>query len=183
MGEFWAHFPWDDTASIRLAASAAHVRGQSIVACEAFTATEEQSRFLDYPYALKTTGDLAFSLGLNQMLFHRFAHQPHPTAVPGMTMGPWGFNYDRNNPWFGKSSGWLDYLARCQFLLQQGEFVADVLYFVGEGSPQMSKRLTPELPPGHTFDAVDAEILLGKLRVRDGRIELPGGMSYRLLAL
>ncbi len=183
MGEFWAHFPWDDTPSVRLAASAAHVHGRPIVAGESFTATEEQSRFLDYPYALKTTGDLAFSLGLNQMFFHRFAHQPHPTAAPGMTMGPWGFNFDRNNPWFEKSSPWLEYLARCQFLLQQGTFVADVLYFTGEGSPQMSKRLTPELPPGYNFDAVDAEVLLGKVRVDNGRIVLPGGASYRLLLL
>ncbi|HEY9510456.1 MAG TPA: glycosyl hydrolase, partial [Verrucomicrobiae bacterium] len=183
MGEFWAHFPWDDMLSIRLAASAAHVNNRTIVGGEAFTSTEEQSRFLDYPFALKTTGDLAFSLGLNQMYFHRFAHQPHPDAIPGMTMGPWGFNFDRNNPWFAKSSGWLTYLARSQFLLQQGNFVADVLYFTGEGSPQMSKRMVPELPPGFTFDAVDIEVLLRDARVEHGQIQLAGGNRYQLLAL
>jgi len=182
MGEFWAHFPWDDIPSLRLAASIAHVRGQRIVAGEAFTSTEEQSRFLDHPYALKTTGDLAFSYGLNQMLFHRFAHQPHPTAVPGMTMGPWGFNFDRNNSWFDKSGPWLEYLARCQFLLQQGVSVADVLFFTGEGSPRMSKRMAPKLPPGYQFDAVDAEVLL-RSRVEGDRLVLPGGGSYRLLLL
>jgi hypothetical protein len=182
MGEFWAHFPWDDMMSIRLAASAAHVRGRSLVAGEAFTATEEQSRFLDHPFGLKTTGDLAFSLGLNQMYFHRNAHQPHPTAVPGMTMGPWGFNFDRNNPWFEKSSGWLSYLARSQYLLQQGTFVADVLYCTGEGSPQPSKRLVPDLPGHFQFDAIDEEGLLRDASVREGRIVLRGGGSYRLLA-
>jgi hypothetical protein len=183
MGEFWAHFPWDDTPSLRLAASAAHVYGQSAVAGESFTAAEEQSRYLDYPYALKTIGDFAFSLGLNQMFFHRYAHQPHPTAVPGMTMGPWGFHFDRNVTWFEQSSSWLDYLARCQSVLQPGQFVADVLYFTGEGSPQVSKRAVPELPPGYNFDAASADVLLSPVRVENGRIVLPDGMSYRLLAL
>ncbi len=183
MGEFWAHFPWDDMLSIRLAASAAHVNGRASVGGEAFTSTEEQSRFLDHPFALKTTGDLAFSLGLNQMYFHRFAHQPHPDAIPGMTMGPWGFNFDRNNSWFEKSSGWLTYLARSQFLLQQGNFVADVLYFTGEGSPQMSKRKVPDLPPGYSFDAIDAEVLLRDARVEQGKIRLTSGNRYPLLAL
>lgn len=183
MGEFWAHFPWDDTPSVRLAASGAHIYGQHIVAGESFTATEEQSRYLDYPYALKTTGDFAFSLGLNQMFFHRWAHQPHPTAVPGMTMGPWGFHFDRNVTWFEQSSAWLDYLARCQFLLRQGQFVADVLYLTGEGSPQMSKRAVPEMPPGYNFDTTSAEVLTSRVRVQDGRLLLPDGMSYRLLAL
>src|SRR5262249_36052916 len=124
-----------------------------------------------------------FGLGVNQMLFHRFAHQPHPTAVPGMTMGPWGIHFDRTTTWFEQSGAWLDYLARCQFMLRPGRFVADVLYFTGEGSPQMSKLLQPELPAGYNFDAADAEGLLGRARVEDGRIVLPDGASYRLLAL
>ncbi|HYG24008.1 MAG TPA: glycosyl hydrolase [Verrucomicrobiae bacterium] len=183
MGEFWAHFPWDDMMSIRLAASAAHVQGKSIVAAEAYTATEEQSRFLDYPFGLKATGDLAFSLGCNQIYFHRYAHQPHPTAIPGMTMGPWGFHFDRNNTWFEHSGPWLAYIARSQFLLQQGTFVADVLYFTGEGSPQMSKRITPELPPGYQFDAIDAETLLRSAHVENGTIVLESGARYRVLAM
>jgi hypothetical protein len=183
MGEFWSRFPWDDTASVKLAASAAHTYGRSIVAGESFTADPVQSRWLEYPYALKPVGDLAFSLGLNQMFFHRFAHQPHPTAVPGMTMGPWGIHFDRTATWFAQSGVWLDYLARCQFLLRQGKFVADVLYFTGEGSPQMSKLLQPELPAGYNFDAADAEVLLGRARIQNGRIVLPDGANYRLLAL
>ena len=183
MGEFWAHSPWDDTPSVRLAASAAHIHGEAIVGGESFTSTEQQSRYLDYPYALKTIGDFAFSLGLNQMLFHRWAHQPHPSAVPGMTMGPWGFQFDRNNTWFDQSSPWLDYLARCQFLLRQGKFVADVLYCTGEGSPQMSKLEVPRLPFGYNFDAADAETILKRAAFHDGRIVLPDGMNYRLLAL
>lgn len=183
MGEFWAHFPWDDMMSIRLAASAAHVNGKKIVAGEAFTSTEEQSRFMDHPFGLKATGDLAFSLGLNRMYFHRFAHQPHPTATPGMTMGPWGFNFDRNNTWFDQSRGWLEYLARCQFMLQQGTFVADVLYFTGEGSPRASKKIVPEIPGNFQFDAIDAEVLIKQARVEQGRIQLNDGGSYRLLVL
>ena len=134
---------------------AANTRGHKLVGAEAFTGMAEQSRWLEHPYALKSVGDTAFSFGVNRLLFHRYAMQPHPDAVPGMTMGPWGIHYDRTCTWFEQSAPWIEYLARSQFMLQQGNHVADVLYFTGEGAPQRSRRTVPELPYGYTFDAID----------------------------
>ncbi len=43
-------------------------------------------------------------------------------------MGPWGLHYERTQTWWEQSTAWHEYLARCQYLLRQGLFVADVCY-------------------------------------------------------
>jgi hypothetical protein len=183
MTEFWTRTPWTPNRVTKSVSSAAHTYGHQVVAGESFTGEEETSRWLDYPYSMKVLGDEMFALGLNQMLFHRDVQQPHPTAAPGMTMGPWGFNFDRTNTWFGESRPWLDYLARCQYLLRQGNYAADVLYFIGERPPDVAEFAMPVLPAGYNYDLVNAEVLLTRASVENGRIVLRGGSNYRVLML
>ena len=61
--------------------------------------------------------------------------------------------------------------------------MADVAYFIGEDAPKMTGVCTPALPAGYSFDYINAEVLLERATVKDGRIVLPGGMKYRLLVL
>jgi hypothetical protein len=183
MTEFWTRTPWTPNRTVKMVTSAAHVYGKPIVAAESFTGWSETSRWLDYPYALKSLGDDMFSQGMNQMIFHRYAHQPHPSAVPGMAMGPYGFNFERTNTWFADCGAWIDYLSRTQFMLQQGTYVADVLYFTGERAPDPSQMAIPVLPTGYTYDLVNADVLLHRVTVRDGDLVLPEGGRYRLLVL
>ncbi len=183
MTEFWERTPWTPSRVVKLVSSAAHVYGKPVVAAESFTGEEETARWEEYPYSLKILGDEMFGLGVNQMLFHRFAQQPHPTAVPGMAMGPWGFHFDRTNTWFEQSRPWLDYLARAQWMLRQGTYVADVLYFVGERPPDVAQMAMPVLPAGYNFDLVNADVLLTRASVKDGQIAIAGGGNYRVLML
>ena len=183
MTEFWERTPWTPNRTVKMVSSAAHVYGKAVVAGESFTGEEQTARWLEYPYSLKILGDEMFGLGLNQMVFHRYAHQPNPTAVPGMTMGPWGFFMDRTNTWFEESAPWLTYLARCQYLLRQGTYVADILYFTGERPPGAENFDIPAFPSGFNYDLVNAEALLARAGVQNGRIVLRGGGSYRALVL
>lgn len=199
MTEFWSRTPWTDNRTVKMVASAAHVYGKPVVAAEAFTGEAQTSRWQDYPYAMKTLGDQMFAQGFNQVFFHRYAHQPNPNAYPGMVMGPWGINLERSNTWFAQSRSWMDYLARSQYLLRQGTYVADVLYFAGEDSPNQAEYVRPDvspdtnpligqvfdpkMPAGYNYDLVNAEILLTAASVRDGQIVLPNGAAYRLLVL
>ena len=183
MGEWWANVGqnWHHW-SAKLSASAAHTYGRKFVGAEAFTAGW-QSRFINHPYLLKAQGDYFYCKGINRFIFHTYVHQPWPNLLPGMTMGPYGFQFNRNNTWFDKSSAWLNYLARCQYLLQEGQFVADVCYYVGEQYPQRAvirEELTPSLPAGYDYDFCTSEILF-QMQVEDGLICLPDGMKYRLL--
>ncbi len=183
MTEFWTRTPWTPNRTVKMVASAAHVYGKPVVAAESFTGEERTSRWLSYPYALKALGDTMYSWGLNQMFFHRFAHQPHPTAVPGMAMGLWGFQFERTNPWFKDSSAWLAYLTRCQSVLRQGNYVADILYFIGERPPDVAQWALPLIPDGYTYDLVNADVILHRLDAHDGKMVLPEGGSYSVLVL
>jgi hypothetical protein len=100
MGEFWMRRP--DQAAVRrikLPASIAHLNAKAVVGAEAYTGGGALSRWLEFPYSMKAQGDWMYTKGLNRFIFHRYAQQPHPDAVPGMTMGPHGWHFDRTNTW------------------------------------------------------------------------------------
>ena len=187
MGEFWhgtdimSQFnPWGNV--IRTVASAAHVYGHRLVQAESFTSW---NHWMESPQSLKAVGDTAFCDGVNRMVLHQYTHQQWIDKEPGSQYGA-GTHFDRNVTWWAQSRPFFDYLARCQFLLQQGRFVADVCWFYGEGVTTFvpsREHLRPALPAGYDFDAVNADVLLNRLSFRDGRLVLPDGPSYRLLVL
>jgi len=184
MAEFWAGHP-EQAERGKPAASTAHQLGQPVVAAEAFTANPDFGKWQNTPASLKSLGDAAFCSGINRLVFHRWAMQPWMDRWPGMTFGPHGIHFERTVTWFEQSRDWLTYLARCQYLLQQGTFVADLCYLPGEQAPNslpLSADLKPALPPGRDYDACSVE-MIQKMSVNDGRLVLPSGMSYRLLVL
>lgn len=179
MGEFWVGGYCMDASSKGMASSG-HVYGKRIIGAEAFTAWDSE-RWREHPGSIKSLADRAFCEGINRLVFHRYALQPWKQAVrPGMTMGPYGVHYERTQTWWEQSARWHQYLARCQHLLRQGLFVADICY------------LQPQAPPyayaahprqGYDWDECDAETVMNRMFVKDGRIALPDGMSYRVLVL
>lgn len=179
MGEFWVRNESPDSRN-KLASSAAHLTGEPIVGSEAFTAHAEYGGWRNHPYSLKVFGDLAFCSGINRLIFHRYAHQPWNDRRPGMTMGPHGFHFERTITWWKQAPAWTSYLARCQYLLQQGGFVADVCCFIGEDSPTALNSQRP--PSGYDYDFCDAESIM-QMSVRDGLLVHPSGMEYRLLTI
>jgi hypothetical protein len=177
MSEFWIGGGAMETC--KGMASAAHTYGKPILGAEAFTANDAE-RWQEHPATIKALGDRAMCDGVNRFVFHRYAMQPWKDYRPGMTMGPWGIHYERTQTWWEQTAAWHAYLARCQFLLRQGHFEADICY------------LQPELPPlgfqshprdGYDWDECSPEVVLTRMSVRDGRLVLPDGMSYRLLVL
>ena len=183
MGEFWVGGGGID-ASVKLASSVGHIYGRNIIGTESFTASpsSQHGRWMDDPYAIKALGDRVFCSGINRYIFHRFAMQPWTNRWPGMTMGQWGTHFDRTSTWWEQGRAWLQYVARCQFLLQQGRFVADAAYFCGENSPAEMRVGDPALPPGYDFDAIGADALK-TAAVENHQLVLKSGMRYRVLVL
>lgn len=183
MGEFW--IGGLAIESTKLAASVGHVYGKPIIGAESFTADDVRGRWLEEPYAAKALGDLIFCNGINRYIFHRYAHQPWMNLVPGMTMGPWGTHLERTQTWWTEAKQWLQYVARCQSLLQQGRFIADVAYYYGEGAPvdlPYRTGLNPRIPAGYDYDGCDTKALM-TMKVDKGMLVLPSGMTYRALVL
>jgi hypothetical protein len=185
IGEFWAmgNKPFPKSGlyerSTKAMSSVAHTHGKSVIGAEAFTGSR---RWDDHPFLLKGMGDQKLCEGLNRMILHCSVHQAYDNMVPGLTHKQWGDHFDRFNTWWNFSGAWIDYLSRSQFLLQQGRFVADVVYWVGEGAPLSVDDMTLKIPDGYAHDFCASDIVL-QMKVRDGRIILPSGMSYRYLLL
>ncbi|HPA19816.1 MAG TPA: glycosyl hydrolase [Verrucomicrobiae bacterium] len=181
-GEFWIRegSPVSQAGiELRAASSAAHTYGKRQVYSEAFTSARS---FLEAPGNIKALGDWAFCHGINHLVFHVYIHQPWEDRKPGVNAW-FGTEFNRHNTWFDQSKGFVDYLRRCQFLLQRGTSAADVAYFIGEDAPKMTGIRQPAPPPGYDFDYINAEALLNRARVIEGRIALPDGPSYALLVL
>ncbi|MEM8765571.1 MAG: glycosyl hydrolase [Bacteroidota bacterium] len=183
MGEFWMNRPITQTAS---AVSSAHIYGKPVISAESFTSTP-QINWKGHPAMAKTSGDLAWTYGINEFVFHRFAHQANVHAEPGMTMNRWGFHFDRTQTWW-KNAGaaWFNYIARGSYMLRQGTPVSDMLVYVGEGSPNSSYYRTgfnPKVPKEINFDNLNTDVLLNRLKIKGKELQLPEGTSYRFLVL
>jgi hypothetical protein len=187
MAEFW----WSPRAGLAWSCqemtSAAHVYGKRLVPAESFT-SGDQEKWQGHPGNLKEVGDWAFCQGINQFVFHRYAMQPWSGRQPGMGMGKWGVHYERTQTWWEQSKPWHEYLARCQSILQQGLFVADVCVLEPEGTIRFTPPASVQPAgagerPGYNFDTCSPEVVLTRMTVRNGWVVLPDGMSYRVLLL
>lgn len=177
-GEYWVT---GDLGSIELraASSCANTYGHTYVSAEAFTGGPA---FQNAPRALKARGDWSFCEGVNHFVLHVNIHQPWEDKRPGVNAW-FGTEFNRHNTWFERSTAWVEYVRRCCWLLQQGNRVADIAYFIGEDAPKMTGLRQPALPPGRDFDYINAEVIETRLGVRNGLLELPHGTRYHILVL
>ncbi len=159
MGEFWLNSPTHDKPNDMLdAISGAHIYGKNIVAAEAFTTL--RSDWGEHPGNLKALGDRAFAAGINKLSLHVMMHNPWLDKKPGMTLDGIGLFYQRDQIWFKQSKAWIEYLTRCQALLQLGKPVVDIGVFTGEEIPRRSilpDRLVSTLPGLFVKEKVEAE--------------------------
>jgi alpha-L-rhamnosidase len=168
-------------ADIRESASVAHIYGKPIVAAESMTSIQNAYSF--HPEKLKRTADLEMASGLNRFVIHTSVHQPLDDKKPGFSLGPFGQYFTRQETWADQAKAWTDYLARSCTMLQQGKFVADVLYFYGENT-NITWQFKEKLPniAGYEFDFCNASAL-NLMKVINGKIVAPSGASYTLLVL
>lgn len=178
-GEFWNEGTLGNI-ECKSASSAAHIYGKPITSAESFTSSGKA--FMRHPALLKKRGDWSFTEGINHVVLHVYIHQPDDNRVPGVNAW-FGTEFNRHNTWFKQAKTWIEYLRRCQHMLQQGKYVADVCYFIGEDAPMMTGARNPELPPGYSCDYINADVILNRLTVKDGKFVLPDGMSYRVMVL
>ncbi len=170
-------------ADVRESASVAHIYGQNLVAAESLTAGSGAWSFS--PETLKPTADRLMAMGLNRFVIHTSVHQPSNDKIPGLGLGPYGQWFTRHETWAELAKVWTAYLSRSSYLLQQGRFVADIIYYYGEDS-NITALFTgnpPPIPTGYNFDYVNADALMNRLAVTNGLIATKSGMSYRVLAL
>ncbi len=170
-------------ADVRESASVAHIYGQNIAAAESFTAIGNSFAFA--PERLKSTADIMLSNGLNRFVIHTSVHQPVDNKFPGLGLGPFGQWFTRHETWAEQAKPWMDYLARSSYMLQQGKFVADIIYIYGQGSnlTWLFKDEMPPVPEGYNYDFLNAGAISSVLSAKDGQVVTQTGMNYNLLVL
>ena len=178
-GEFWSEGDLGDIEN-RAASSSAHIYGKIKVSAESFTAAGNP--FWRYPAMFKKRGDRFFTEGINNTLLHVYVEQPKDVAGPGLNAW-FGVEFNRLNTWFFDMDVFLKYSKRCNMMLQQGQYVADVAYFIGEDAPKMTGVTDPALPQGYSFDYINGDVIKQKLSVQNGKLVLPNGISYSILVL
>ncbi|HEX2101826.1 MAG TPA: glycosyl hydrolase, partial [Candidatus Synoicihabitans sp.] len=152
MGEFWLGVRHDEEGGLdpklsygisrledhqnkvtKMVSSAAHIYGRKLASAESFTSNRH---WLDYPGNLKPAADRAFCEGINRLMIHTSTLVRSDGGKPGHAYYA-GTHFNPSVTWWEQSGAFLDYIARCQHLLRQGLFVADVLYYNGDWAPNI----------------------------------------------
>jgi hypothetical protein len=188
MSAMWTPSTWSGPSEnyipdITESASVAHIYGQNLVAAESMTAYGNPWSWT--PEKLKPTADLELSCGLNRFVIHTSVHQPTDDKIPGLNLGPFGQWFNRHDTWAEYAKPWTTYLSRSSYLLQQGKFVADIVYYYGEDDniSSLFRYKLPDIPNGYKYDFVNADALLHLLSIKNRDIVTPSGMRYKLLVL
>jgi len=201
-GEFWNGKRFWVTKE---AASAANLYGRRFVDSESFTGWRN---WLDGPLHYKQLFDVAICAGLNRLTFHTFAHNPPEAGLPGYVYHA-GEHFNANNTWWKQSGPMLLYMSRCSYMMQQGNFVADVCFYYGDQAPNLvpSRRIDPNITPlytldkclhcgrpvpidfrqlgsGYDYDYIDANSILNRMKVdpESGQLVV-NNMRYRVMVL
>ncbi len=183
-GEYWVEPIGDRRFENRAAASAAHIYGKNKVWSESFTSGSwvKNLGYSTYPKELKSLSDWAFAQGVNSTVLHVYIQQPYEEVYPGIDAW-FGTEFNRKNTWFPHMDLLTMYHRRCNFMLQQGENVADIAYYIGEDNPVMRGAMEPRLPRGFNYDFINAEVIVRDMMVKDGKLLLPNGTTYSVLVL
>ncbi len=187
--EFWARSATHRTRDeerffVKEGSSAAHTYGKTVVAAEAMTSIGPQWEETIWDN-LKPTFDQAACEGLNRLIWHTFTSSPKEAGLPGQEYFA-GTHLNPNVTWWNEAGPFFAYINRASFLLQQGRPMADVVYYYGDNVPNFVRLKSSDpakVLPGYDYDVADENVLVHRMSVRDGRIVLPDGVSYRLLVL
>jgi hypothetical protein len=199
--EIFRHVDENQIPMMRIAASAAHSKGDKLVSAETFTWLDEH--FQVSPEKLKEAADFVFLGGVNHVFFHGIPYSPDDAKWPG-----WLFyastHMGRNGGLWRDLSAFTGYLQRCQSILQEGKISSDVLLYYpihdlwhNEQAklplftvhnqdkwlwPTTFYQTSMELwNRGVTFDYA-SDSMLARATVREGEILL-GGNAFRTLVL
>ena len=187
MGESWARSQTHRTTEgrrvhVKLGASAAHIYGKRFFAAEMPTTVGPvwERSLAD----VKILFDRAFCTGVNRVNWHTYTSSPDEYGLPGIAYFA-GTHLNRNVTWWKEAKTFIEYISRTQHMLTQGLHVADVLGYLGSGVPLFGFLDSDrgDIPPGYAWDMCNSDVILNRASVKNGRIYLPDGKNYALLAL
>jgi hypothetical protein len=187
MSEFWSPSPHrplpENRFFIKQASSAAHIYGQKIVGAESFTTIGPHWND-ELWHDQKSSFDHEICAGLNRMYFHTFSASPPEMGMPGQEYFA-GTHVNPQVTWWKQSAPFINYMHRVQSVVQEGKFIADVLYYYGDHVPNVFPYQHSDpagAMPGFDYDVMDENVFL-QLEVEDEMVVVPTGLKYSVLVL
>lgn len=187
MCEFWQPMGKNFVGSlnfkpIKPTASAARMYGKPRVAAEAFTSFE--LTWDEHFGMLREVANFNAVQGVSHFVFHTYTHNPQqPFLPPGTSFGSSiGTPFLRGQTWWKYMPDFNSYLSRCTYMLERGKPVSDVLWYLGDEINHKPDQ-NADFPKGYKYDYCNPDVLLNRLKVEDGMLVTPEGISYRLLWL
>ena len=185
MCEFWHPYTTGYVGSlnfkpIKPTTSAARLYGKPRVAAESFTSFD--LHWNEHFEFLKDYADYHFIEGVTHNVFHTYTHNPQINFLPpGTSMGSKiGTPFLRGQTWWPYMKEFTTYLARCSYLLERGQSVSDVLWYLGDEISHKPDQEYP-FPAGYKYDYCNPDVLLNRLSVKDGKVVTPEGLSYKFI--
>jgi hypothetical protein len=186
-GEFWINHDRfneqgiDIIRVVKEISAASHIYNRRIVEMEAFTSFQQ---WREGPFEMKPFGDRAFAEGMNKVVVHGSTHNPRGTGFPGIVYHA-GTHYNDKRVWWPKVKPFNEYMARISYILQDADFVSDVLFYYGDTIPNYGghKNSRFMVGPGYDYEIVNTEILR-EATVKNKKLVLPrNNAQFSVLAL
>ncbi|MBN8807107.1 MAG: hypothetical protein J0I47_02550 [Sphingomonas sp.] len=188
----WDHGRFD---FLKMASSAARLAGRRLVSSESFVWAGQA--FETTPEKIKRTADELFTAGVNQILYHGYLYdhpaQPKNPFAVGPRWLPFGVLF--SDAWNAANPFWRDlplinrYIARVQYVMQQGERVAPVALY--QAALPYQEFLPPDPEPavnaallanGFDFDHINEASLVAAITAGRG-FRSRGGADFAALVL
>ena len=188
MCEFWSPFDNDngfvgshDFKPVLPCVSAAHIYGKKRVSAESLTSFNLtfDENFGDW----KKIIDNHLGRGVTHIVFHTYTHNPIVDGkAPGSSFGgSIGSPFLRLQPWWKYMKDFTTYLENCCRELERGLPVVDILMYLGDDVNHKPSESKLRFDNCYKYDYLNNDVLMSRLSVKDGRLVLPDGMSYRVL--
>jgi hypothetical protein len=167
---------------IKPTVSAARMYGKPRVAAEAFTSFD--LTWDEHFEMLREVANVNAEQGVTHFVLHTYTLNPQqPFLPPGTSFGgSIGTPFLRGQTWWQYMPDFSKYLSRCTYMLERGQPVSDVLWYLGDELDHKPDQ-NASFPEGFKYDYCNQDALLNRLQVKNGKLITPEGISYRMLWL
>jgi hypothetical protein len=120
---------WFDTriGPKKYVASGAHIYGRDVVSTEAYTFMHWE-RYRATLEELKIASDVYLKSGTTKFYNHGYSFTPEKKLAPSRVVG-FAVNISPTNIWWDQYPLLAEYIARCSYLLRQGDFAPDIAVY------------------------------------------------------
>lgn len=188
---------WFDTriGPKKYVASGAHIYGRKIVSAEVYTFIHWE-RYRETLEELKIASDGYLLSGATKFYNHGFNYSPEKIVSPTRSL-PFAAYIQPQNVWWNYYPKLAEYIARCSWLLRQGDFAPDIALYSPLANQWALDVLNPRkwtrefewgelgnllISNGYDFDLINDDALQNRAKIKDGKIQIQN-IEYKILIL